>query len=87
MAGIILLAVLIEGLITYLFGKKEGDTRRWIQYVSLALGVVLAVAYRIDIPSMVGLMSPVPYVSFIVSGIVIGRGANYTNDLIGSIRG
>lgn len=41
--GIILLATLIEGLITYLFGDK-GEGRTYLRYVSLGLGIAAAIA-------------------------------------------
>jgi len=87
--GILFLATLVEGLITYLFGEK-GPTlysnRAYLRYVSLALGISLSIAYAVDIPAMVGLASDFSLVGSIVSGIIIGRGANYVNDIIGFIQ-
>lgn len=86
--GILLLATLIEGLITYVFGESsDNPSTPWIRYVSLVLGIGAAVAYQVDIPAMAGLVSPFPYVSYVVSGLIIGRGANYLNDIIALIRG
>ena len=85
--GIVLLATLVEGLITYLFGKTEEGTRPWLKYVSLVAGVGLAVAYKIDIPAMTGLVSVMPVVGYVVSGLIIGRGANYLNDILTLIKG
>lgn len=87
-AGILLLATLIEGLITYVFGESsDSPSRPWIRYVSLVLGVGAAVAYKVDIPAMVGLVSDYSLVGYVVSGLVIGRGANYVNDILTLIRG
>ena len=83
--GIILLATLIEGTITYLFGESE-TPRPALKYVSLALGILVAVAYKIDIPAMVGLVSAYAIVGYIMSGLVIGRGANYINDIFALIK-
>lgn len=86
--GIFLLATIIEGLIAYLFGKREDyePTRPYLKYVSLALGIGAAIAYKVDLLAMVGLVSVVPFVGYIVSGLVIGRGSNYLNDIISLIR-
>lgn len=89
-AGIFLLATLIEGLISYIFGST-GEVgvqsgRSYVKYISLALGIGAAIAYRVDIPAMVGLVSPLPFVSYIVSGLIIGRGSNYLNDIISTFR-
>lgn len=84
--GIMFLATLIEGLIEYTVGSAEGEHKPWLKYASLALGVAAAVAYKIDIPAMIGLTSAFPAANWIVSGIVIGRGANYANDIVGNFR-
>lgn len=84
--GIMFLATLIEGLIEYTVGSAEGDHKPWLKYASLALGIAAAIVYQVDIPAMVGLATSFPIANWIVSGIVIGRGANYANDLIGSFR-
>jgi hypothetical protein len=87
--AILFLAVLIEGTLTYLFKASEGSIdaspKPWLKYVALVFGVVLAVLYKVDIPAMVGLMSPVAYVGYVVSGVIIGRGSNVVNDTFGAI--
>lgn len=93
LAGILFLTTFIEGLITYVFGPSqvngesgEKKDRSYIKYVSLALGIALAIAYKIDIPAMVGIVSSYSFVGFVVSGLVIGRGSNYVNDVLGSLK-
>jgi len=87
-AGILLLATLVEGTITYLFGApSEGQPTRWyLKYVSLAFGIAAAFAYKVDLLGMVGLVAISPYVSYVASGLIIGRGSNYVNDIIGKFR-
>jgi len=91
--GIFFLATLIEGLIKYLFGEAkpsesgEVKERGYLRYVSLVLGIGAAVAYRVDIPAMLGLVSSYSLVGFVVSGLIIGRGANYVNDIFAMVRG
>lgn len=80
--GITFLAVFLEGTITYIAsatGEKD-KPRPWVKYVALAAGVGLAIGYKIDLPAQLGLASAVPFLGYIVSGIVIGRGSNYLND-------
>ena len=87
--GIVFLATFVEGLITYLFGKQteEMPPRPWLKFVSMALGIALSIAYSIDLLVMVGLESVFPMVGFVVSGVIIGRGANYLNDIFSLIKG
>lgn len=85
--GILLLATLIEGLITYVFGESaDSATRPYLRYVSLVLGVGAAIAYHVDIPAMLGLVSAYSLVGYVVSGLIIGRGANYVNDIFSMIK-
>lgn len=79
--GILFLATFVEGLITYVAGTVE-KTRPYLKYVALVIGVAVCVVYKIDIPAMVGLATPFPYASFVLSGIIVGRGSNYVNDLL-----
>lgn len=83
-----MLATLIEGLIAYLFGKSDEATgpRPWLKYVSLVLGILVCIAYKIDIPAMVGLVSVLPIVGYVLSGLVVGRGANYLNDILSLLK-
>ena len=88
-AGALFLAFFVEGLIGYLWGDREGGApREWLKYVSLAFGVVLAFVYQLDVVSLVagGLVPIYPFVGYVVTGVIIGRGSNYVNDLVGSLR-
>lgn len=79
------MAAFVEGLVEYLFAK-EGSSQPALKYIALALGVGLAVAYDVDILAALGMHSIVPLVGNIVSGIAIGRGSNYVNDIVGMLR-
>lgn len=79
------MATFVEGLIEYLFSKDE-VSQPVLRYMALAFGVVLAIAYNVDILAAMGMTSIVPLVGNVVSGIVIGRGSNYVNDLVGMLR-
>ena len=82
----VFLATLIEGLITYLFGKEKEKKRPYLRYISLAFGVVLALVYEASIPALIGVTSAVPFVDSIVTGLIIGRGANYLNDILSLVK-
>jgi hypothetical protein len=83
--GILLLATLVEGLVEYVLGGE--GTKPYRKYAALVLGVVLAIAYDVDIPTMAGLTTTLPFIGNVVSGIIIGRGSNYANDIISAFRG
>lgn len=83
----IVLAIIVEGTLTYLFGESsEESTRPWLRYVSLGFGVVAAIAFQVDVIAALGVTSVYPLVGQIATGLVIGRGSNYVNDLISKMR-
>lgn len=85
--GIIFLATFVEGLINYITGDSDGVPRVVLKYAALVVGVLAAIAYQVDIPTMAGLATAWPVANYIVSGIIIGRGSNYVHDVLGSLRG
>jgi len=82
MTGIIFLAIMVEGLVTY--GSKFCSKGRchWKMFASVILGIVVAVNFRLDIFEYFGLQSYIPYMSKILTGIIIGRGSNYVADFM-----
>lgn len=83
--GIFLLAVLVEGTVEYLLSDVS-VMQPFKKYVALAFGIVASVLYRVDLLAAVGLVSSVPFVGPVLTGLVIGRGSNYLNDIVGSFR-
>ena len=80
--GIVTFAVLIEGIITYINQFLVQESFCWQMALSLALGIIVAVAYKLDLPSYFNLKSDIPYVGYILTGILLSRGSNYVFDLI-----
>jgi uncharacterized membrane protein YdcZ (DUF606 family) len=83
--AIFTLAIFVEALITY-FVASPDKTQPWLKYVSASLGVVLCISYNVDLLASLGLVSVYPFVGQVITGLVIGRGSNYLNDLISRIR-
>ena len=79
---IVFLAVVVEGLVTYASTLCVDGVCQWKMFVSAILGIVVAFCFRIDVFSLMGLESTVPFVPCILSGILIGRGSNYVADII-----
>lgn len=53
-----------------------------IRYISAGVGMLLCVAYRADLLALAGLATNAPVVGSLITGIVVGRGANYLHDLV-----
>lgn len=80
------LAFLCESMTEYLFGAVVAHTPklepfRWLlMYIALLAGVGLAFYYQLDLIAIIlGESRPV---GFLLSGLVIGRGANFLHDFI-----
>lgn len=80
--AIFVLAVLIEGIVEWLGAPIPAQIK---PYVAACLAVVACIAYGADLPAALGL-PPVQYVGSIVTGLVIGRGSNYLNDLVSRLK-
>lgn len=92
--GIFLLAALVEALIEYLVApwlKPEGQRfsasaelirEMLLRYSAAAVGVVLCIAYGVDILELAGLESGWPFIGPALTGLLIGRGANFVNDFV-----
>lgn len=84
--ALVFFASLVEGTIEFFVAQFiKGPVLR---YISLALGVVVAIVYRLDIVAVLNqvldlnILAFSPIVNYAVTGIIIGRGANYLNDLV-----
>lgn len=84
--GILLLATLVEGFTEYIFGKFESKQVKFaIPYIALVFGIGAAFAYKVDILGMFGLEAH-RYVAYVASGLILGRGSNFLNDVISWVR-
>ena len=79
--GIASFAILIEGIITYLNQFFVQENFCWQITLSIVLGIVIAVIYKLDLPACFNLRSDVPYVGSVLTGILLLRWSNYVFDL------
>jgi hypothetical protein len=81
------LAFLTESFTEYIFGKlcdlvkPLEPVKPYIFYVALVVGIGLAFWYKIDLIAWF-MSGPVTPVGIILSGLSIGRGANFMHDII-----
>lgn len=81
-AYIICAAIIVEGIIAYVKTFFVDGKFQWQMIVSLVLGVVVALAYSLDLLALCGLESKIPFIGQVLTGILMSRGANYIADLI-----
>lgn len=82
---IVIMAILIEAVITYVKTWVVDKKLQWQVLVSVVLGIIVSIAYNLDIPAAVGITCGVPFVGCVITGILISRGSNYIFDLIKKI--
>nr|WP_319489432.1 hypothetical protein [uncultured Caproiciproducens sp.] len=80
--GLFFLAVIVEGVITYINEFFVKGVLKWEMIFSILLGVFVAVAYGVDMLALVGLKTSIPFIGSILTGILISRGSNYVFDLV-----
>jgi hypothetical protein len=82
--AVLALAFLAESLTEYLFAAPLSAARLpagVIRYVAVAVGVLLAWAYDLDLTrDALGLQPQPAVLGVILSGVVLGRGASYVHD-------
>lgn len=89
---VILIALFIEAVVNALkpIWSKDGEKLSISEYVSMGMGVLLAVACRINmlayVVETVNYPAWVEYVFYALTGIAIGRGTNFIYDLWGKLK-
>lgn len=79
--AIIILALIVEGLVTnlkFLWSKEEFSLSR---LVALITSILIAVLTNADLFTLVNLPVNIPYVGAALTGIVVSSGANFVYDL------
>jgi hypothetical protein len=86
--AVLALAFLAESLTEYLFAGPLSALRMppaVTRYVAVAVGVLLAWAYDLDIVrDLLGLSPRPPLLGVVLSGVILGRGASYVHDFYSS---
>ena len=83
-------AVLIEGVVSAISAVVESVRTgafdaSYKPIVALAIGIGVAVLYSLDLFAGVGLVTGVPFVGAVLSGVILSRGAGYVYDIIASL--
>lgn len=79
-AGIVILSILIEAITEYLLPTFPAHLKWTKAYLSALFAVVVCFFYGADLPAALGLPA-VPYIGPILTGLILGRGANFLSVL------
>ena len=83
----ILMAIVVEGIVTYVKSWFVDRKIAWQQIVAVVLGIVVAIGYNADLFALFGQASTIPYLGSSLTGVLIARGSNYIFDLIKQLQG
>lgn len=78
-------AIIVEAIVEYTTDPIDTFPSWAKAYAGLAVGVALCVIYGVDLLATLGYAASFPYVGSIFTGLLIGRGSNIANDVIGRI--
>lgn len=88
---VLFLAFLVESLVEFVLGVAFDKVpvlqgHKWVlQYVALGVGIVLAFAYNLDLVAQMAAVLKLPLsvsvAGKVLTGMAIGRGSNYINDI------
>jgi len=78
-------SVIIEALITYSNKLFVSHSMCWEIATSLIIGMLMAIAYKLDVFEYFGFTTRIPFLGNIITGILMSRGSNYIFDLISKL--
>ncbi len=84
--SVMAISVVVEGLVSYAKMLVVDRKIEWQIVVAVALGVIFAIAYGIDVFALLGMKSIIPYFGNVMSGVLLSRGSNYIFDMFKTIR-
>ena len=54
-----------------------------LRYLAAGVGIALAFSYQVDLFALFELSPPAPWLGYLVTGIIMGRGSNFVHDFAG----
>lgn len=83
---LIIIAVLVEAIVENIKTTYENGING-TRIIALILAIVICILTQTGIFLLLGIDFTLPIVDYILTGIVVSRGANFVNDIISKIRG
>lgn len=84
-AGLIAASIVIEGIITYVKTFIKDNKFQWQMLTGIVLGILVSIGYNIDIFALLGMVSTIPFLGTVLTGILLSRGSNYLFELIDTL--
>lgn len=84
--GLLLMAVVIEACVDIIKDIFVNKQVVWQKVVAIVLAEIVAIGFSLDLFTLLGLTSTVPYLSMVLTGLLMSRGSNYLADLLKKIQ-
>lgn len=84
----IVFSILIQFLVNRLKAILSAKIMKYLpaDVMAALLGIVFAIMFKVDVFTYLGLTSSLPYVGYVVSGLIISAGAPAVHELLLSVR-
>lgn len=77
----VIMGITVESIVETIKQVKKGKKIDINVVLALIVGQVLAFTFRLDVYSVFGIQAFIPYVTMVITGILISRGGNFVYDL------
>ena len=84
---LIIIAILVEAVWENLKMLYDKDKININMIGSLTLGMLVCILARINVFDIVGIGLTIPFFGYVLTGIIVSRGANFVNDLFKKLKG
>lgn len=86
-ASLVIVAILVEAIwenlkMTYVKGKFNLN-----MLGALLLGILICILAKLNIFELVGIEISISLIGYILTGVIVSRGANFVNDIFDKIKG
>lgn len=82
---LIILAFVVEAIVTYTKQVVIDKKVQWFVILAMGLGILVCYAFEVDFFTAFGMHSRVIFLTYVLSGLLISRGAGVLFDLIEKI--
>lgn len=78
-------ALVVEALVSYVKLIFVDKKIQWQVITAICIGVFVSFSFGLDLFTDFGMVSYIPYVGTVLTGIIFSRGSNYLFDLVGKL--
>ena len=80
--AIFVMAMTITAVVDYTKMIVKDKKIAWENLLAIVLGILTAWAYQLNLFDVLGIKAAVPFISYLLTGILISRGSNWLYDFI-----